>query len=317
MKRKAAIRIGLHEAGMPVLELLSRRFSYHDRTTWAQLIHSQKILLNDRPTLPTALLSVGDMLEYLVDGNSEPPVDTRFSILFEDDFLLVVEKPGDLPCHPSGRYFEHTLWAILKKKLSLPYLTFVNRIDRESSGIVLLAKRPEAARACQEQFKYRRVYKRYAVIVEGPFPSGEVKARGYLTAHPQSLIRKKLRFYPAGTSNAAPLKGLVCSTIFRKIVEEKGLSLLEAIPVTGRSHQIRATLHSLGYPVVGDKIYGLDEKIFLRFISGCLNPSDKKSLRLPRQALHAAELHFSHPETGKRLKFKSPLSPEMGRLINV
>ena len=93
------------------------------------------------------------------------------------------------------------------------------------------------------------------------------------------------------------------------------ISQLEAIPETGRSHQIRATLSSMGYPLVGDKLYGVDERLFLRFIEGDLNDKDRKRLRLPRQALHAAELHIRHPETAKPLQLSAPLPDDMLRLM--
>ena len=97
--------------------------------------------------------------------------------------------------------------------------------------------------------------------------------------------------------------------------ERPTFSELEAIPLTGRSHQIRAILYGLGYPVVGDKIYGVDDRLFIRFINGTLDKHDKKRLRISRQALHSAELRITHPKTRNRLSFEALVPPDMKALI--
>jgi RluA family pseudouridine synthase len=314
-ERRASVKVGPHEAGLPVVEFLSRRFTYHNRKEWKDLILAEKLLLNQYPTLPATLLAAGDTLEYIIPDGPEPPVDTRLSIIFEDEDLIAVDKPADLPCHPAGRYFRHTLWSLIKTELSLPTVFLVNRIDRETSGVVLLAKSSKSAHYCSRQFESHQVYKRYLALVEGQFPSGKIKARGYLLHDADSPVRKKLRFYPAESSATLPASGKNCTTLFSKTKSRKGISQVEAIPETGRPHQIRATLCCLGYPVVGDKIYGVDDGIFLRFINNSLNDHDRQRLRLSRQALHSAELHIRHPYTKKPLRFKAPLPLDMQNLI--
>jgi len=314
LKRRAAVRIRPHESGMPVLEFLTGRFTYHSRREWMEHIRFGRILLDHRPALPTSILFTGNILEYMHEDIPEPPVEKRFSILYEDELLLVVNKPADLPCHPAGRYFHHTLWALLKAQMAIPSLSFVNRIDRETSGIVLLAKAPHAAMCCQEQIKKRQAYKRYVAFVEGEFPPGKMEAQGFLVPDPQSAVRKKVRFHPADSPGSIPESRKTCKTLFFKTGSFKGISRVDALPETGRSHQIRATLQGLGYPVVGDKLYGVDESFFLRFVEGRLDEQDLRRLRLPRQALHSAELHFSHPETGRILKFSAPLPADLESL---
>jgi RluA family pseudouridine synthase len=316
MKREQSTKIRPQEAGIRLLDLLTRRFTYYDRGKWDNCIRAGEVLLNHQTTLPTANLAAGDTLEYIAAEVLEPPVNACFSILFEDDGLLVVNKPGNLPCHPGGRYFKNTLWALLKTRCNLPYLTFVNRIDRETSGIVLLAKTPKTALHCRQQFESQDVRKHYVALVEGDFPEETIRAQGYLIPDPQSPVRKKLRFHLAASSAEIPKNGKICSTLFCRIRNRNGISQLEAIPKTGRSHQIRATLCSMGYPVVGDKLYGVDDRIFIRFINGELNHRDRGQLRfLPRQALHSAELYITHPKTGKPLQFNAPLPDDMQRLM--
>ena len=264
-----------------------------------------------------SILAPGDRLVYLMPALIEPPVDPDYTVLHEDDDLLVINKPAPLPCHPGGRFFAHTLWALLKEHHGLAEPRLINRLDRETSGLVLVAKNKAAARLCQEQFAQRRVEKVYLVVVEGDFPDTlqAVEATGWLGPDPNSAIRKKMRFYPE--QKDAPPGAVESSTTFRRIsgALDTSLSLLEARPHTGRCHQIRASLLHLGFPVVGDKLYGVDEQLFLRFQEDRLSATDHARLRLPRQALHAASLRLSHPTTGKELEFSAPLPSAFQRLL--
>jgi 23S rRNA pseudouridine955/2504/2580 synthase/23S rRNA pseudouridine1911/1915/1917 synthase len=103
-------------------------------------------------------------------------------------------------------------------------------------------------------------------------------------------------------------------TRFRRLAEGNGISLVEAVPATGRLHQIRATLHACGYPVIGDKLYGVDPDLFLRFRSGALTGADRTALRLNRQALHAARLRMRHPRTRQWLDVEAPMPGDMAAL---
>ncbi|GBC61105.1 pseudouridine synthase [Desulfonema ishimotonii] len=315
MKRNAKIRIRPAEAGMTLSDFLTNRFSYHSRAEWLERIRDRAILLNHGPADPDVLLKKGDALEYLAEAIAEPPVNTGYSVICEDDAIMVVNKPGNLPCHPGGRYFNHTLWALLRKEHGLASVSLVNRIDRETSGLVLIAKTPADARNCQEQFLAGQVGKRYLVLVEGDFPAEPITKRGVLAPDPDSPVRKKRRFYEHVSADSVR-DGQTCHTRFQGLKSRKGLSLVEAEPRTGRLHQIRATLCSMGYPVVGDKIYGVDDEIFLRFISDKMTPADRERLRMPRQALHAAELRIRHPRTGSPLELAASLPRDMRYILS-
>lgn len=312
-ERVCAVRIRPGQAGLTVLDCITDRFTYLGREQWQQELAAGRILVNGKVAAPLQKLVAGDELAYRRAEAVEPPVATDFRVIYEDQDLLVVDKPAPLPCHPAGRYFRHTLWAMLRELPGLASPFFINRLDRETSGLVLVAKHQEAARCCARQWQERRVEKRYLVMVEGMFPLPEMEANGSLAPDPGSVIRKKARFFPS--SMAAPMGSRHCATHLRRLASGNGMTLLEARPLTGRCHQIRATLCSLGFPVVGDKMYGVDEEFFLRFLEGRLSAEDWLRLRLPRQALHGAELVLSHPADHRLLRFSSPLPWAMENLL--
>ena len=307
--RRVSADIRSGDAGKTLIELLSDRFTYIDATAWARMIDRGRIFVNDRRTDAARVLRVGDRLTCDMGDLPEPSVDMNWRILHEDEALLVVDKPGNLPCHPGGRYFLHTLWTALKRRGRLESARFVNRLDRETSGVVVIAKTRDDAAACQRAWVSGRVRKRYAVIVEAADFPDALAATGRLIPDDAGPVRKKQRF------EAFADAGTACSTRFFNVGSENHMSLLMALPETGRMHQIRATLWSLGYPVVGDKLYGVDDTLFLRFIEGSLSESDLSRLRIDRQALHAAELVFPHPRTGRIMEFRAPLPAVLSGLV--
>jgi len=318
MERKNSVRIGPQQAGQQLLDFVSHRFTYRSREQWRAELTADRFLLNDGAARGEELLAQGDLLVYLMPALTEPEVDRNYTVIHEDDDLLVIDKPAPLPCHPGGRFFAHTLWALLKHNHGLAEPRLINRLDRETSGLVLVAKNKAAARLGQEQFAQRLVEKVY-LVVEGDFPETSflpVEASGWLGLDPDSAIRKKMRFYPE--QQDAPPGAVEASTTFRRLAfvgDDHGLSLLEAMPHTGRCHQIRATLLHLGFPVVGDKLYGVDEQLFLRFQENRLSSADHALLRIPRQALHAANLRLSHPVSGRELTFSAPLPSALQGLL--
>lgn len=317
MQRKTSVRITPAEAGRPVLDFVSGRFTYRSRDEWQQEFAAGRFLHNDEPAAPLTLLAAGDRLVYLLPELVEPPADLSFAVVYEDSDLLVADKPAGLPCHPAGRYFRHTLWAVLRERHGLTGFSLINRLDRETSGLVLVAKHKQAARHCYQQFARRLVRKRYLVLVEGEFPAAAFEAVGWLAVDPAGSIRKKVRFYPLETTGPAPTGAVECRTSFQRLRTHNSITLLEALPVTGRCHQIRATLCSLGFPLVGDKLYGVDDQLFLRFRQDCLTAADWQRLRLKRQALHAASLRLHHPADNRDLVFSSPLPPAMQGLLGI
>jgi RluA family pseudouridine synthase len=293
MERKTASKVPRDRVGSTLSEYLAARFSYLDSEEWLRQIADGKVSLNGEVVAARAILAAGDVVAFDPSEIEEPEVDSSFTIVVEDEDFLVVDKSGSLPCHPSGRFFRHSLWFILKELYGAAYIS--TRLDRETSGLVLVCKNSEAARFTQGQQASGFLKKTYLAMVHGRFPD-RLEACGFLKKDESSLVRKKRRY----VENIRPGEGTryeACETSFEIVGRADStvgnISLVRARPKTGRTHQIRATLFSLGFPLVGDKLYGLDEGFFLRFAKDGLDAQDLTRLILPNQALHCAELAFS------------------------
>lgn len=274
------------------------------------------ILLDGKPCKASHILREGDEVEYLPSDSPEPSVDIRFSLLHDEERFFAVSKSGDLPVHAAGRYRKNNLVDILEAdgRFGRPHL--VNRLDRETSGIVLFGKDAETASRLSFLFSNRKVHKIYASLVWGDFPKRLV-ASGWIGSDAGSKIRKKRGFYYPSDPRIPDMPTEdweTSSTEFRLVsggfLDGKRFSRILCFPKTGRNHQIRATLFSLGFPLIGDKLYGVDETVFLDFIEG-RQPNLMDRLGRERQALHAISLKFPHPYFKKRVSIFSPLPEDM------
>lgn len=240
-------------------------------------------------------------------------VNTAFRVLDEGDDWLVVDKPAPLQVHPGTPDGTPTLWHGLKDLLAYEIANggqvgIINRLDRETSGVVLVAKTREAARRFGIAMQERRIHKAYLAIV-----------RGWPEWQQQELDAPILRQGEVAESaiwvrQTVHADGSPCRTDFRVLrrVEHPRagpLSLVEALPLTGRMHQIRVHLAHLGHPVLGDKIYGPDERCYLDFIETSWTPDLERRLLSPRQALHSHRLEVREP--GQTLAWQSPLPAEL------
>ena len=289
---------------------LAARFTYRSRAEWQNAVRRGEILLNGGKTRPARILHGDETVDFVVPDLPEPPVSADYRILAEFPQFIVVEKPGNLPVHPSGRFFNHTLLMFLRRDLGAE-LYPVNRIDRETSGIVVFARTPPAAARLSGVLAEHSVRKKYLVLVHGSFASETMRAAGWLSADPRSPVRKKRRFTSDRPDDP---EAESCDTEFIRIKCLEGFSELVCILHSGRLHQIRATLCSLGFPVVGDKLYGPDETIFGRFADGRMTDADKNLLMAERQCLHAFELEMTNPFDGKNYRFVSPPPPVFSEL---
>ena len=291
---------------------LSKRFDYLSRNQWQKAIKKGEILLNGRKTRSARILHANDVIKYVINY-VEPAVDMYYEIAFEDDYFLIVNKGGNLPCHPAGPFFKNTLWYDLEQKYGKNSLFLVNRLDRETSGLMILTKTSDLANEMSEIFKTRAINKEYLAIVHNEFINA-INAEGFLFNDSHSEVRKKRKFAFECPQND---NFLAESSHTELTLEQRfgNFSLVRAKLFTGRMHQIRATLYSLGFPLVGDKLYGLDDHFFIKFANGALNELDYKVLLLKRQALHSWKLNFIHPITGEKISLVAPLHQDMKNFL--
>jgi 23S rRNA pseudouridine1911/1915/1917 synthase len=245
----------------------------------------------------------------------ETPVPVEVPILHEDDHLLAVAKPALLPVHPTARYHKNTLIRVLGAlRPDCPFLSLGHRLDRETSGVILLSKTRECDRALKKLFEDRDdVEKTYVALAWGVPDRGD-GARSFryeckMELDPESELRVKMRL--GDGPGALRSSTWIDVQEVRQAPSGRRYSKIRLGLETGRQHQIRLHLASLGAPVVGDKLYGPDERAFARFADGELTEDDLAWLEMPRHALHAARIALPHPMTGAPLALEAPLPDDM------
>ncbi len=306
-KRIIRTSVDWSNAGLVLSAFLAGRFTYRNEEQWVERINAGEITLNGKPVSPGYILQIHDCIEYHPQDIPEIPARLDYRIIFEDESILVIDKPGNLCVHPSGPFYQNTLWYLLRQKYQ--HIHFVNRLDRETSGLLLAAKAADIAGKIAENNAI--INKCYTAIVHGKF-SGTVKAEGFLVSA-NSMIRKKRKFI---MKNPDDLPGETALTTLNALASGENFSLVQAILGTGRTHQIRATLYSLGFPLVGDKLYGVNENFFLKQKSEDFTDDDRKQLMLPRQALHSTGFELIHPVTGEKLSFRCDLPEELQKFAD-
>jgi 23S rRNA pseudouridine1911/1915/1917 synthase len=234
--------------------------------------------------------------------------DIPLPVVYEDDHLMAIDKPPLVTVHPTARYHRNTVIERLRKTRPGAFLALIHRIDRETSGVLMLAKHIESERAFKRLLEERSlgggdaVKKTYVAVTHGVPDVSLCELPVELDS--ENPLRVKMRI-------AAPGSGLEARTGIEIVETRAGYALCRLALHTGRQHQIRLHLSALGCPVVGDKLYGPDERMLARAADGELTDEDWQLLEHPRQLLHAERYDFTHPMTGEPLRLVAPLPQDL------
>jgi 23S rRNA pseudouridine1911/1915/1917 synthase len=206
-------------------------------------------------------------------------------VIYEDESIVALNKPGWLVCHPSKNGPWSSLVGAVREYLQLEQVYLIGRLDRETSGVVLLGKHESAGRHWQKALEEKKVRRSYWAILAGDL-DGSVQASGFLGKDPDSPVFVKQRV----TVNSRKSKR--AETSFFPLISANGYTLCAVVTKTGRKHQIRVHAQSLGFPLVGEKLYGADERYYLEFCQGGWRKEWIDVLEMKRQALHARTFGF-------------------------
>jgi 23S rRNA pseudouridine1911/1915/1917 synthase len=279
-------------------QFLAKQLPQYSRSRLQQLIRDGFVNLNGKPSRPRDLVRPGDRIgltEPAPEKIDSQPEAIPLNILFEDRDLIVVNKPAGLVVHPGAGHREHTLVnALLHHCPTLSGIGgkerpgIVHRLDKETSGCLVVAKNDETHRALSAQFTARTVEKIYLALVAGRMrkKTGVIEER--IGRHP--IHRQRMSVLSTRGREARTEYSVLCSS--------GTASLIECRLHSGRTHQVRVHLHHLGHPVLGDKVYG-----------------GKSTGRFVRQMLHAWKLGFRHPRTGEWKSFEAPLPDDFAEAM--
>jgi 23S rRNA pseudouridine1911/1915/1917 synthase len=285
--------IGDDEAGQRLDHVLAEPLGSRSRAQ--RLIDAGLVLVDGAQKQKRYAVSAGEVVEVLEDETPAAPVDAGepavpFTLAYEDDDLLVVDKPAGLVVHPAAGHWTGTLSQALEARgIGVDRGGIVHRLDRETSGLLLAAKSEAVLRTLQEELRERRVEREYLALVEGrpPALTGTIDA---------PIGRDRRDRTKHSTDTDAPREAVTHFSIERSLPTT---TLLRVRLETGRTHQIRVHLEAIGHPVVGDPLY---------------NPAPAK-FGLERQFLHAARLAFDQPRTGEHVVVESPLPDDLAAAL--
>ena len=281
---------------------LMKRMRRLSRARIQRVIHGDLDIGSVKVTRPAARVQAGQVVRFRRPAPVEPDVPRNVGVLLADPEVYALDKPAGLPIHPTARYHYSTLTAVLRERFPGERLEMCHRLDRETSGVLLVGRTPTAGPLIKRAFAKRQIEKTYLAICHGDLASETV------VDAPLGLDGGRVRIKMA--IRAVAQGGLVARTRFVPLARFAGFTLVEAHPETGRQHQIRAHLDHIGHPIVGDKLYPHEER-FIEWADHGMSDELLADLTLPRHALHAAALVFPHPVTGERIRVESPLPDDL------
>ncbi len=321
-------------AGVRADHFLKDQYKRKSRNELQKAIDDGRITLVGKRLKASTLLQSGDKIKVTSKKNTEEPlVDFNYKIAYEDEDLMVVDKPGNLPVHPAGRFIYHTLLTTLKHDrkewISVGNtnpnddrnLYLIHRLDRETSGLIIIAKKKTMATELIEQFSNRETEKKYFAIANGIIEKDEFTVNADIGSAVGDIVRLKMKAYDPGHGKDIdnplnPHSLQSAQTDFKVLARKNGMTLLDCTLKTGRQHQIRVHLSHIGHYVMGDKLYGPNQNLFLEYIvKGEFTEQMNEELGFERHALHSRSLKFFHPSKNEWMTIESELPDDMKNLL--
>ncbi len=314
--RLADLVVGRKLAGTRLDQFLVQHFPDFSRSTIQKAIEAGGVTVNDGPTKASYKVRADDRVCVVIPEPTHAapaPEDIPLDVLYEDDYLALVNKPPDMVVHPAKGHWSGTLVNALSFRFAhLSGLNgayrpgIVHRLDRDTSGVILIAKEESAHRELSMQFETRKIFKEYLAIAAGVLDRDSDYIEARIGHHPHDRVKM------AVTDDADAGKE-ACS--FYEVIERfRGYTFCRISPRTGRTHQIRVHLASVGCPVLADKVYGGRDAVRLSdLVPGW--PPDRDEVLMPRQALHAARLRFFHPKRRQVIEVEAPLPEDFRRTL--
>lgn len=301
-------------------KFMCEKLPHSSRNRIQRAADSGFVHVNDRPVKSNYKVRAGDVVTLMLDrprhDSTIEPEEMPLDIVYEDDQLMVVNKPAGLVVHPGAGNFHGTLVNAIAWHMkdvpsydpNNPEVGLVHRIDKDTSGLLVVAKTPEAKTSLSVQFFNKTTHRSYNALVWGHFTEDEGRIEGNIARDPKDRLRMTVMAPDSGIGKSAV-------THYRVIERFGYVTLIECILETGRTHQIRAHMKHIGHPLFGDERYGGCEILrgnrstsYRAFIQNCFKLCN-------RQALHARTLGFVHPKTHQQMDFTSALPADLEALI--
>lgn len=318
-------RISSEEAELRLDKILGAWEQIGSRSRALKLIEESRVLVNGKAAKASLLPKENDLIEVDLPPPAPTelePYDIPLEIVHEDEDLIVVNKPSGLVVHPAAGHAQDTLVNALiahTDDLSMGFGEerpgIVHRLDKETSGLLVVAKNNAAQEKLAAQFQDRSIHRIYQAVVFGDVKTESGTIQSYLIRHPTD--RKRFASLRGSDGQIRrqrepePKSGKWAVTGYRVLARKHGLSFVELKLQTGRTHQIRVHLSEMGHPLVGDNVYGADRRL-----KALESPKQRARITgLRRFLLHARELGFIHPRTGETMKFERPWPTDVQDLL--
>jgi 23S rRNA pseudouridine1911/1915/1917 synthase len=302
--------------GVRLDQYLVSLFPDYSRSVFQKVIEAAAVTVNDQPAKASYKVRNGDRIRLWLPAptHEEPvPEDIPLAVLYEDEFVAIINKPADMVVHPAKGHWSGTLVNALQfhfgqlSQLNGDYRPgIVHRLDRDTSGAILIAKDEMTHRDLSYQFEHRKIFKEYQAITAGVLDRDSDYIERRIGHHPHDRVKMMV--------TTDDEEGKEACSYYEVIERFRGFSFCRIQPRTGRTHQIRVHLASIGCPVLADKTYsGRDCLRLSDLVAETAEAADE--ILMPRQALHAARLRFWHPRRRQMIEAEAPLPPEFEKTL--